>query len=207
MPWGRIDDSLYDHPKLDALGKNRLPAIGLWVICISWSNRYLTDGAVPADRIRRLGGTTALATSLVNAGLLDKTDDGYTIHDFHDFNQTRTEIELERDAARERMREVRANRRANKGRTFANGSGEHTPNTEPLFGRSSEPVRDVAGADAQGGGADVRVPSSPLPARPVPNEGSTRAKSPGNARDVDAETEGTSHRDLDDLPWSVGDPS
>ena len=88
VPWGRLDDSLYDHPKLNDLGRHRLPCIGLWAIAISWSNRYLTDGHIPADQVRRLGGTLALAEWLVRVGLWDKVEDG-------------------RAAARERMRRRR----------------------------------------------------------------------------------------------------
>lgn len=55
MPWGRLDDSFYDHPKLDDLGSSRLAGAGLWAIAISWCNRRLTDGLVPRERIRQLG--------------------------------------------------------------------------------------------------------------------------------------------------------
>ena len=34
-------------------------------VAISWSNRRLTDGHIPADRIRLLGGTRSQAEALV----------------------------------------------------------------------------------------------------------------------------------------------
>lgn len=104
MPWGRLDDGLYDHPKLDALGRQRLAAVGLWTLAISWCNRRLTDGLVPAERIRLLGGTPALAELLVTAGLFDRTETGYAIHDFLAFNESRVDIELRREADRKRKR-------------------------------------------------------------------------------------------------------
>ncbi len=103
MPWGSIDDGLYDHPKLDALGKDRLAGVGLWTLCISWSNRYLTDGLVPSERIVRLGGSKALAEALVLAGLFDSTTSGYFIHDFLMFNKSRQQVEEERKRTRERV--------------------------------------------------------------------------------------------------------
>lgn len=115
MPWGRLDDNLHDHPKLDKLGRDRLPGVGLWVLCISWANRHLTDGHVPAERVARLGGTLRLADKLVEVGLLDTTSDGYLVHDFLMFNPSRAQIDEDRRTARERMTVVRANKSRSSG--------------------------------------------------------------------------------------------
>lgn len=108
MPWGRLDDGLYDHPKLDALGRSKLPAVGLWTLSISWSNRRLTDGFVPADRIRALGGTKAIAELLADVGLFDRVEGGYAIHDFLTFNDSAETVQARRDAAAERQRRHRS---------------------------------------------------------------------------------------------------
>jgi hypothetical protein len=92
MPWGRIDDDLYDHPKVHELGKYRLPCIGLYALVLSWCNRYLTDGYIPADRVKGFGGTPALAEQLVRVGLWDKTTDGYHVHDFLDYNASAEQV-------------------------------------------------------------------------------------------------------------------
>jgi hypothetical protein len=138
MPWGRIDDGLYDHPKLDALGRDRLACIGLHMLAISWSNRFLTDGFVPAERVRRLGGTARLAGRLVYAGLWERVGDDFRIHDFLDFNDSAEVVRAEREAARERMRVLRNTRRT---------SGE---------------VRDAPRA----GAPTVPLPSVPTPPAP-----------------------------------------
>ena len=101
MPWGRLDDSLYDHPKLDALGPAKLAGVGLWALAISWSNRWLTDGIVPADRIRKLGGTATIAERLVVAGLFDRCDESYRIHDFLKFNNSAEQVMAKREQRRE----------------------------------------------------------------------------------------------------------
>lgn len=101
MPWGSVDDGLYDHPKLDALGSSKLPCVGLYMLAISWSNRYLTDGFVPTSRVQKLGGTVALAEKLVQVGLFERAGEDYRVHDFHDFNDTAA-------AVRERRRTMRA---------------------------------------------------------------------------------------------------
>lgn len=108
MPWGRLDDGLYDHPKLEALGRSKLAAVGLWTLSISWSNRRLTDGWIPTRQIRMLGGTTVVADLLVTAGLFDKADDGYVIHDFLEFNDSSVTVQSRRDEAAERQRRHRA---------------------------------------------------------------------------------------------------
>jgi len=109
MPWGRVDDSFYDHPKLDRLGSLRLSAIGLYWLAVSWSNRYLTDGHLPSDRVRRLGATLRQAEALVAADLWHPArvqcqsedcpppeDEGYRIHDFWTFNKSRRQVTKER---------------------------------------------------------------------------------------------------------------
>jgi hypothetical protein len=119
MPWGKLDDSLYDHPKLNKLGRNRLAGVGLWSVAISWCNRRLTDGHVPLEQIKRLGGTVRLADALVVAGLLERTPDGYLVHDFLHFNESKATVLARRAAEAERQRkrrEAEALSRAESGR-------------------------------------------------------------------------------------------
>lgn len=96
MVWARLDDSFYDHPKLDLLGDVRLPAIGLFAVALSWSNKWLTDGQIPAARVLRLGGTTELAEALVSAGLWERSGRDYLIHDFLDYSKGKNQVETER---------------------------------------------------------------------------------------------------------------
>ncbi len=98
MPYAWLDDDFYDHPKLDRLptGTTRLACIGLYWLAISWSNRYLTDGLIPADRVRRLGGSRLLADALVEARLWERSADDYVVHDFGDYSKLRVQVEVER---------------------------------------------------------------------------------------------------------------
>src|SRR5689334_16767075 len=108
MPWARLDDGFYDHPKLDHLGNDvqelrpivkslnsealvRLAAIGLWARAISYCSRHLTDGHVPASKLAKLDGSTELADHLVTVGLFERTPTGYLVHDFLDYNPSRKE--------------------------------------------------------------------------------------------------------------------
>lgn len=97
MPWGRVDDDFYDHPKVLALGGKKLPCVGLYFLVISCSNRYLTDGRVTLERLRMLGGTPAQADRLVAVGLFDQDGDCYLVHDFLARNKSRDQVQAERE--------------------------------------------------------------------------------------------------------------
>ncbi len=113
MPWVRIDDGVYDHPKFLGL---TFEASGVWLHTLAWSARQLTDGQLPRLAVQRLLAgdkrLTKIAAELVTAGLWDETPDGWEIHDFHDYQPTAAGVEEERRKARERQ----AKHRTTKGR-------------------------------------------------------------------------------------------
>jgi hypothetical protein len=134
MPWGRIDDSLYDHPKVEAIPPNmRNACVGLWVRCISWSNRYLTNGYVPTERLRKLDGRRQEVQFLIAAELFEERDNGILIHDFTDYNPTRQQVEEKRT----RMRDIgkrggEASRLAPRSSATLGGVGAQPANTRPV---------------------------------------------------------------------------
>lgn len=196
MPWGRLDDSLYDHPKLgelpadpaaaDALldtlpGEDlvRLCALGLWVRSISWCNRYLTDGEVPRRQVLRLGGSLALADALVDAKLFEKTATGYAVHDFLAFNDSRADILERRRKEAERKAEWRRRKDEQKRPT---GTTNGTPSTDganvppsvpPSVPTGQErPSRRLSQRDSRA--RDVaRIPTRPDPTRPTDSRDTT----------------------------------
>jgi hypothetical protein len=109
MAWVRLDDVFDDHPKLLGLP---LECVGLHVFGLTYSARHLTDGALTPPIVSHLSrGRDDLAQQLVDAGLWEALDGGWQIHDFLDYNPSREQVEADRKAARERMRNVRANTR------------------------------------------------------------------------------------------------
>lgn len=164
MPWGRLDDSLYDHPKLDLLpAEERLAAVGLWARAISWCNRFLTDGLVPRDRIVKLDGTLDLADLLVGAGLFEPAAHGYQIHDFLEFNDSREKVEKRRVGDAERKAQWRADREAAKNGTKPSG-GSHsgTPRTK----RDVVPVGVTPESQVESPRDSRTRESRPVPSRP-----------------------------------------
>ena len=99
MAWFKVDDGFHDHPKVDDLS---LEAIGLWLMCATWSSRHLTDGVVPVSRIVKLGGNAELCSELVRANMWrtseDVRDDGspnaYEYVNWGDWNPTKDDVKL-----------------------------------------------------------------------------------------------------------------
>lgn len=132
MTWFKVDDSFYDHPKSVRAGD----AIALWLRAGCWSAKQLTNGFVPREILPSLMGSAAKAARLVDAGLWVVVEGGWQFHDWSEYQPSRTDVEMKREGARERMRRVReqrgsreqdANVRANTPRTFARSS----PNPDP----------------------------------------------------------------------------
>jgi hypothetical protein len=149
MPWGRCDDGFYRHEKVAHLDPDmELAAVGLFWKSISWCNDRLTDGSVPMNAVRLLGGSVDLADELVRVGLWERAGKGYQVHDFDHFNKTRAVVMAERA---QRIEAGKAGAMAR----WHGGSPSASP-TDPL----SEPANDVLGETD--GGSDAPVPRTPL---------------------------------------------
>jgi hypothetical protein len=115
--WSKLDDELLDHRKIlqagELIGKNG-PAIalGFYTIGLLWSNKHLTDGHLPqpvVNSFRQVAHPASIAHALVQAGLWDKTANGFQIHNFSDWNPSATSIKKRRKADRIRKQHERAN--------------------------------------------------------------------------------------------------
>lgn len=156
MPWGKWDDGLYDHRKVEELPRGcRNACVGLWGRAISWSNRSLSDGLVPEERLRKLDARPAEIEALVRVGLLEVLAAGqYQIHDFLEFNKSREEVLADREAARDRQRRSR-------------GYAEKRPNgpreSHPQSQRDSARTAGVTHTEVP------RQSQPPVPSRPNPD--------------------------------------
>ena len=134
MPWFKVDDGFWSHPKTATLSD---AAVTLWVRAGAYSCQHLTDGVIRRP-VLRLVGTAEAAVELVEANLWVEAADGWRFHDWDHYQPTKADVEAERAAARERMRE----RRRNKQGRFAGSSAEHPANVREKFGDgSSTPTR------------------------------------------------------------------
>lgn len=120
MAWLKLDDGFVEHPKVEALTS---PAFRLHVTALCLSARKLTDGLI-SDVDARVCGILARSnkrhiSELEDAGLWHRNGAGWQINDYLDYNPSAQQVKAEREQARERMRNVRANVPPNKKRTTA----------------------------------------------------------------------------------------
>lgn len=187
MSWGRIDDRLAEHPKWVRLEREfgaRAWADGLavWTFVLCYANRNETDGAIDATVLARATpiGRAAIkaADGLVAVGLMDRDGPLYILHDFTDYNPSRTELLAKRrvDSERKRGKPTAA---------VAAESARIPSGVQPEAPRIPEPPA----------GACVR---DPVPARPGPSqeeresasappESPLSAPSPGHSLTLDSE--------------------
>jgi hypothetical protein len=100
MSWARLDDNIAHHPKILRAGPE---AALFWVLCLTYSQRFLTDGHVPDAALGAVGSWPAararqLAAKLVQVRLLERCANGYQVHDFLDYNKPAAVARAERDA-------------------------------------------------------------------------------------------------------------
>jgi hypothetical protein len=102
MPWGRLDDSFDSHRKVRRAGNE---ATGIYARALSYCAGALTDGHVDPEWLEERTGKRAVKVGelLVVAGLWEPNSDGFVIHDYLEFNPSRSEI-LERRAADSRRK-------------------------------------------------------------------------------------------------------
>jgi hypothetical protein len=95
----------------------------LWVCGLVYANTYLTDGFVPSDGLSAVwpwSRAGRYAARLVQVGLWDKVKDGYTIHDYKDFNPSAQTIKIKREIDRKRKSSHGIHAESN-----GNGNGIH----------------------------------------------------------------------------------
>ncbi len=168
MTWFKVDDQFHDHKKVRRLGKDRLPAAGLWSLCGSWAADNLTDGFVPTEVVQRSDPTEQYARRLVEVGFWEIAEQdgeaGYQFHDWDDHQPTRAEV-LER-----------RERRAAAGRLGGRASAESRARARAEA--SASPHGPAHGeALAQANGKQSSTPSRPVPSR----SSSSDSLSPANA--------------------------
>lgn len=97
MTWVKVDDTFPDHPRVIGLTDGAFRA---HVTALCWAARHLTDGSIPSSALRVIGDRKH-AQELQTAGLWSKTDHGWAIRDYLDYNPSREEVEDKRNKRRE----------------------------------------------------------------------------------------------------------
>jgi hypothetical protein len=165
MSWGKVDDRLHAHPKAVRAGAQ---AMGLWVMCLSWVGAYETDGFVPSSQAVLLAKSlgisrpTGVCSQLVAVGLWEVVDGGFLFHDYRDCNKLKSQIQLERDATKQRVTRYR-DRYKEDGNAVTNAvtRGRASPDpTRPIPRPKEIPPTPQGAPAAPGGGQGQPIESS-----------------------------------------------
>lgn len=105
MSWVKVDDHMPRHPKFLGLDRDRLVCQGVWLDGMCYASAYLTDGFVPAAALEK--GSERYAERLVVAGLWDRVEGGYRIHDYLDYQPTKAQVTESRRKNAERQSRLR----------------------------------------------------------------------------------------------------
>ncbi|WP_256789869.1 hypothetical protein [Frankia sp. AvcI1] len=105
MTWVKLDDGFARNRKIAKLSDG---AFRLHVSALCWCAEQLTDGHIAAGELREVSTLTPtrarrLAGELVKLGVWDVVPDGWTIHDFLDYNPSRSKVLAEREATARRQ--------------------------------------------------------------------------------------------------------
>lgn len=187
MTWTRLDDGIFDHPKMLRAGDD---AAHLYVRALVYCNRLLTDGRVHPEAlpvIFRHRAVRDLAARLVSVGAWDvHPEGGWTVHDFHDLNPTADEVRAKRD-------DIRAKRSAaGKQGGIASGkarSNEANPKQPPSTFEAKVEQPDEANTKPR-----------PVPSRPEENSLSLTPPAPATSKKPPREK-----KPADPPPFPVGE--
>jgi hypothetical protein len=161
MPWARVDDNWWAHPKVMPLS---LAAKGLWISALSWSCAQRTP-VIPDVWFRSvIASETELEFSkreLLEAGLWKKTRSGIEIHDWNDYQS---------DAARKKAAgkmggEASGETRRTLGK-HENKNVEALSEAKKVLQRSKLRSKKSASHEA---GPSRPIPSQPVPSQPIPS--------------------------------------
>jgi hypothetical protein len=137
MPWGRLDDKFYSHPKIIAAG---LSATGLFALSLSYCAAHGTDGLVPQGALTNFNGWKPAARRLVTIRLWETVDGGgWRIHDYLDWNPSHEEVLRDRQAAAERKRAKSPGLRPDSNETGRSADSGDPPGPVPLHATPDVP--------------------------------------------------------------------
>lgn len=141
MSWFRVDDTMPGNAKAFQCP---LEAIGLWTLAGAWSAQQLTAGFIPDAVLPMLRGNEALASTLLQAKLWERSDGGYQFHDWEQYQPTVDEVKEQRSKRAEAGRKGGiasgvARRNASRSKREANASSKREAKNE----RASTPSHPI----------------------------------------------------------------
>lgn len=185
MAWVRIDDGMALHPKVLALSlEDRWRFVEVLLYC----SRYRTDGRVSdailtqVFRVSDKRTTSRITRRLHAAGLLDEDDEGWTVHDYLEYQPSREADDERRRAQAERVRRFRERRgKGGKQGDAGNADGNALQDASVTRSRARvDPTRPPRKGGGEGGDTTSRGRPPAAPRR------AARSSSPARSSDLRA---------------------
>lgn len=108
MAWLRIDDRVRTHPKIAMAGP---AAAWLWFCGVCYCREHLTDGFIPKAAVvslaMNLTNPWRHASRLVEVRLWEEAHGGFQVHDFLDWNPSKSDVIASRQSEAARKRSER----------------------------------------------------------------------------------------------------
>jgi hypothetical protein len=114
MAWVKLDDQMPEHPKVEDLSDR---AFRVYIEGIAYCSRTLSDGRIPASKVKKLGGTPKVVQELVEARLWHANGVGFMVNDYLKYNPSKATVEKRRTDSARRLREWRETRKETDGET------------------------------------------------------------------------------------------
>src|SRR5260221_7898947 len=124
MVWVKLDDQFFSHPKVLRAGRD---ARDVYLVALTYAGQHLTDGYIPEGALPIIGQTaiggdcTACAAKLVEIGLWETAAGGYFVHDYLGYQQSRADVEHDREKNAGRQANFRTRRTLRKRNAQSNG--------------------------------------------------------------------------------------
>jgi hypothetical protein len=119
MAWVKLDDRFFDNQKIRRAGKDGRE---LYLSALTYSASALTDGMIHQDDVNYLAARAEVSdvdtavNRLLSVGLWERTEYGYTIHDYHEYNPSAAQVNKQRQQNTERQAKWQAEHRGEDGR-------------------------------------------------------------------------------------------
>lgn len=141
MPWFKIDDGFWSHPKVLELSPE---AVALWVRAGSYCAGHLTDGEVKPSILRLMGANDAQAKELVDSGLWDFAGGSWWFHDWAEYQPSASATKEKRAALSAERSKAGAKGAAKRWQKDGNSDGKlPSVSHEGVDGKPIAPSRPV----------------------------------------------------------------
>lgn len=113
MAWAKLDDGIFDNPKIVNLSKD---AKLLYLVGLVYCAKYLTDGRLTPANVRIVQAVAdvngASVEELRSAHLWKPQGGDFLVNDWTEYNPPASKVREAREAAKERMRKLRSQERS-----------------------------------------------------------------------------------------------